>query len=243
MKMLLEIDNLSVHYHDGAHALHGVSLRVAAGERVGLIGPNGAGKTSLLLAVLRGVPCDGRVAVEGVELSRRTQDDVRGQCGMIFQDADDQLFMPTLLEDVAFGPLNQDCLPDEARRRAQEALAVVGLAGLEQRSAHHLSGGQKRCAALATVLAMRVKLLLLDEPAANLDYRSRKRLLDVLTARPEAMVVATHDLPMVARLCARTILLDDGHIIADGPTADVLADAKLLEDHGVTGPDAPGIGL
>ena len=144
MPNVLEIENLCVRYGDGVDALRGVSLALAAGERVGLIGPNGAGKSTLLLAILRGVPASGRVVVDGVELSGRTVGDVRGRCGMTFQDADDQLFMPTLLDDVAFGPLNQGRPPEEARALAQAAMAAVGLAGLDGRSAHHLSGGQKR---------------------------------------------------------------------------------------------------
>ncbi len=152
---------------------------------------------------------------------------------MIFQDAEDHLFMPTLLDDAAFGPLNQGCTPDEAQRRAVEAIAQVGLAGLERRSAHHMSGGQKRAAALASVLSMQVKLLLLDEPGANLDGRSRRRLIELLEGRGEAMLLATHDLPMIRRLSSRIILMDQGSIIADRPTANLLADAPLLRAHGL----------
>lgn len=233
MTDVLDIADLAVRYHDGTEALHGVALRVAPGERVGLIGPNGAGKTSLLLAILRGVPFRGRIAVAGTPVTPRTEDAVRGACGMTFQVADDQLFMPSLLDDVAFGPLNQGLPPADARDRAVGAIAAVGLAGLERRPAHHLSGGQKRAASLATVLAMHVKLLLLDEPGANLDCRSRRRLIDLLDARPEAMLLATHDLDMVARLCPRVVVLDDGRVAADGDAAALLADRPLLERHGL----------
>ena len=233
MSDLLNITGLHVSYDQGINALHGVDLRVAAGQRIGLIGPNGAGKTSLMMAILRAVPSTGRVVLDGIELSRRTVEQVRGRCGMVFQDADDQLFMPTLLDDVAFGPLNQDPDAETARRRAVKAIAAVGLGGLENRPAHHLSGGQKRCAALATVLAMQVKLLLLDEPGANLDFRSRRRLVEILLSRPEAMLLASHDLDMVGRLCQEVVLLDEGRIVAQGPSGEILANKALLEAHGL----------
>lgn len=230
---ILDVTDVSVHYHDGTTALAGVSLRIARGERVALIGPNGAGKTSLLLAIMGGVHIHGRVVVDGVELSPASVQDVRNRCGMIFQEADDQLFMPTLLEDVAFGPLNQGHAPDVAQKRAQEAIDAVALGGCEGRAAHHFSGGQKRMAALATILSMQVKLLLLDEPGANLDFRSRGRLIDLLGARGEAQLLATHDLDMVGRLCGRVILLDGGRIVANGPTGEVLGDGALLAEHGL----------
>lgn len=230
---LLRIGDLRVRYADGVDALRGVSLAIASGERVGLIGPNGAGKTTFMLAIMNAVRFTGRIAIDAIEVSKKTEHEARSRCGMIFQDAEDHLFMPTLLDDVAFGPLNQGCDPAEAQRRAVEAIAHVGLTGLEHRSAHHMSGGQKRAAALATVLAMQVRLLLLDEPGANLDCRSRRRLIDLLDGRTEAMLLATHDLPMIQRLCSRTILLDQGQIIADRPTADLLADTALLTAHGL----------
>jgi cobalt/nickel transport system ATP-binding protein len=230
---VLQVDDLHVRYADGVDALRGVSLRVHPAERVGLIGPNGAGKTTLMLAIMNAVPFSGRIGVDTIAVSKRTELDARSRCGMIFQEAEDHLFMPTLLDDVAFGPLNQGCEAEEARRRAAAAIADVGLTGLEQRSAHHMSGGQKRAAALATVLSMRVQLLLLDEPGANLDGRSRRRLIDILDSRSEAMLLATHDLPMIRRLCHRIVLLDEGRVIADRPTADLLADTALLSAHGL----------
>ncbi|MCJ7543074.1 MAG: energy-coupling factor ABC transporter ATP-binding protein [Phycisphaerae bacterium] len=233
MADVLEIRNLSVRYPDGTRALHGVDLTVAAGQRLGLIGPNGAGKTSQLLAVMRGVPFEGSILVDGVALSRRQAARARSQCGMTFQNADDQLFMATLLDDVAFGPLNQGSPADQAAAAATAAIAAVGLSGLEHRPAHHLSGGQMRAASLATVLSMNIKLLLLDEPASNLDFRSRQRLLEILTARPEAVVLATHDLELVAQLCSRVVVLDDGRVAADGPAASILSDRALLAVHGL----------
>ena len=232
---LLQVHDLHVRYADGVDALRGVSLTIYPSERVGLIGPNGAGKTTLMLSIMNAVRFTGRIVIDAVEVSKNTEYVTRSRCGMIFQDAEDHLFMPTLMDDVAFGPLNQGCNPDEARRRAQEAIDKVELTGLEQRSAHHMSGGQKRAASLATVISMQVKLLLLDEPGANLDGRSRRRLMEILHARTEAMLLATHDLPMIRRLCSRVILMDEGQIIADRPADDILADTALLGDHGLAG--------
>jgi len=230
---LLQVHDLHVHYADGVCALRDVSLTVKPAERVGLIGPNGAGKTTLMLSIMNAVRFTGRIVVDSIEVSKKTEQETRSRCGMIFQDAEDHLFMPTLLDDVAFGPLNQGCDADEAKRRADEAIVKVGLTGLEQRSAHHMSGGQKRAASLATVMSMQVKLLLLDEPGANLDGRSRRRLMEILDARSEAMLLATHDLPMVRRLCSRVILIDQGQVIADRLTNDLLADTAILHEHGV----------
>jgi len=230
---ILEITDLSVRYPDGARALGGVSLAVPSGRRVALIGPNGAGKTSLLLAVMGGVKYDGRIVVDGIELSRRTANEVRSRCGMTFENPDDQLFMPSLLDDVAFGPLNQGYAADEAEARSRDAIAAVGLEGLQRRPAHHLSAGQKRNAALATILSMNVKLLLLDEPGTGLDHRSRRRLIEILAGRREAMVLATHDLDMVAELCRTVVLLDEGRIAAEGPTGEILNDSALLARHGL----------
>ncbi len=235
LSAVLQVEDLSVRYADGVDALRGVSLTLRPAERVGLIGPNGAGKTTLMLAIMNAVRFNGRITVDAIEVARKTEHEARSRCGMIFQEAEDHLFMPTLLDDAAFGPLNQGCGPDEAQRRALAAIAQAGLEGLEQRSAHHLSGGQKRAAALASVLSMQVKLLLLDEPGANLDARGRCRLIEILDHRPEAMLLATHDLPMVGRLCPRVIILDEGRIVADGPSAELLADITLLSAHGLAG--------
>jgi cobalt/nickel transport system ATP-binding protein len=231
---VLEAYDLHVCYPDGTAALDGVSFELPAGERMGLIGPNGAGKTSLMLAIMGGLPLSrGHLSVGGVELSRRTLADVRGRCGMIFQDADDQLFMPTLLEDVAFGPLNQGLSPPEALERARAALADVAMSEFESRCGAHLSVGQKRCAAIATILSMRVQLLLLDEPSANLDLRSQRRMVEILKARPEAMLLATHDLGLVRQLCNRVLVLDRGCVVACGPADAILDDAALLAAHGL----------
>lgn len=230
---LLQIANLHVHYADGVDAIRGISMNIKPSERVGLIGPNGAGKTTLMLAIMNAVRFSGKIVIDSLAVNKKNEIKTRSSCGMVFQDAEDHLFMPTLLDDVAFGPLNQGCATETAIHHAKEAIAQVGLTGLEQRSAHHMSGGQKRSASLATVMAMQVKLLLLDEPGANLDGRSRRRLMEILDSRTEAMLLATHDLPMIQRLCTRVILMDQGKIVADSPTSDLLADQTLLKEHGL----------
>jgi cobalt/nickel transport system ATP-binding protein len=233
MDPLLSLRDVYVRYPDGTEALRGVSFDLPPGQRAALIGPNGAGKTSLLLAIMRGVGFRGSIVIDGLEANRRNEDRCRNRCGMTFQNADDQLFMPTLLEDAAFGPLNQGLSADDARLHAEGAIAAVGLAGLESRAAHHLSGGQKRAAALATVLSMNVRLLLLDEPAANLDHRSRNRVIEILADRPEAMLLATHDLDLAGRLCRRVIVLDEGRMVAEGAANEILNDRAILSAHGL----------
>ncbi len=230
---ILDIRDLTVRYADGTAALRGITLALAEGTRTALIGPNGAGKTSLLLAIMGAVPFEGRIVVDGIELSKRTTHEVRGRCGMTFQNPDDQLFMPTLLEDAAFGPLNQGFSAAEAESRARAAIEAVGLKGFEPRPAHHASEGQKRAAAIATVLAMNVRLLLLDEPGAGLDFRSRRRLTDLLAARPESLLLATHDMDMARELCSHAVLLDRGAVAAHGPAKEILDAPKLLAEHGL----------
>jgi cobalt/nickel transport system ATP-binding protein len=233
MDPLLSVSDLRVRYPDGTEALRGVSFQLHPAQRVAMVGPNGAGKTTLLLAIMRAVGFSGRVVIDGLEAGRRNEERCRNRCGMTFQDADDQLFMPTLLEDVAFGPLNQGLSAGDACLRADGAIAAVGLSGLEGRPAHHLSGGQKRLAALATILSMNVKLLLLDEPAAGLDHRSRKRVTEILARRDEATLLATHDLELAGRLCRRVIVLDEGRIVGDGTAEQILNDFPLLSAHGL----------
>jgi energy-coupling factor transporter ATP-binding protein EcfA2 len=228
----LEIGGLSFHYPDGTEALRGVDLRVAPGETVGLVGPNGAGKSTLALQVVGFLhPSAGSVRVFGTEVGHPTLREVRRRVGFLFQNPDDQLFMPTLFDDVAFGPLNLGLPEDEVRRRAHDALAAVGLAGHGAKFPGHLSGGQKRSAALAGVLAMGPELLLLDEPSSNLDPAGRRALIRQLAALPQAKLIAAHDLEMVLDLCPRVVVLEAGRVAADGPALEILADAALMERH------------
>ncbi len=233
MSDAIAIRDLHATYHDGTKALHGLSLSVAAGERLALLGPNGSGKTTLMLAIMGGVHTHGEIRIAGQSLDRKHRDDIHRRCGMVFQQSEDQLFMPRLLEDVAFGPMNHGLGAEEAEAVARKALAEVGLAGLEDKAGHHLSGGQMRAAALATVLAMNVEILLLDEPTGGLDVRSQRRMTDLLAARTETLLLSTHDLSLAETLCTRGIILDAGKLVADGPLTDLLADKPLLEKHGL----------
>jgi cobalt/nickel transport system ATP-binding protein len=230
--LALEVADLGFAYPDGSPALDGVDLRVAAGERVALLGPNGAGKTTLALH-LNGIhrAQRGRVAVAGTALADGTLAELRRRVGLVFQDPDDQLFMPTVREDVAFGPGNLGLRGDELHARVAEALAAVGCGHLGGRAPHHLSGGERRRVAVATVLAMRPDLLVLDEPTSNLDPASRRELVAVLAALPVTQLVVTHDLPLALELCPRAVIMDGGRVVADGPTPQLLSDAELLARH------------
>jgi cobalt/nickel transport system ATP-binding protein len=234
----IDATDLSYAYPEGARALDGVTFRVAAGESVGLVGPNGAGKTSLFLC-LSGVLAaqGGTLRVAGLDLrdgAQRRQ--LPAHVGIVFQNSDDQLFNATVFDDVAFGPLNLGLPPDEVRRRVAEALERVGITGQEQRVPFHLSGGEKRRVALAGVLAMRPSILLLDEPSMYLDPRGRRELIALISTLGGTQMIASHDLEMILRTCERTLLLDHGKLIADGPTRTLLANAPLMEEHGLEVP-------
>jgi cobalt/nickel transport system ATP-binding protein len=234
----IEVRHLSFGYPRGRLALEEVSFTISRGESVGLIGPNGAGKTSLFLC-LTGVlsPRSGEVLVVGLNVrDSRQRKQLPAHVGIVFQNSDDQLFNSTVLDDVAFGPLNLGVQPAEVRQRVAEALAQVGMAGLESRVPFHLSGGEKRRVALAGVLAMRPEVLLLDEPSMFLDPRGRRELIVLLRALGGTKVIATHDLELVLQTCQRVLVLDHGKIVADGAARPVLADAALMEAHGLEVP-------
>lgn len=236
----LEVSALHYSYPDGHQALHGVDLTVAAGERVALLGPNGAGKTTLVLHLNGIMPApnmpgaSGAVAVGGKEIDPRDRAglaEIRRRVGIVFQDPDDQLFLPTVAEDVAFGPANLGLRGAELTARVDDALAWVGMSDVKSRAPHHLSLGQRRRVAVATVLAMNPELLVLDEPSSNLDPQARRELAEILLSLPVTMLMVTHDLPYALQLCERSVVLDEGRIVADGPTREILADSELLALH------------
>ena len=228
----LEVRDLGFAYPDGRQVLTGIDLLVEPGERVALLGPNGAGKTTLVLH-LNGIltPGRGTVTVAGLPVRADTVQEVRRRVGVVFQDPDDQLFMPTVAEDVAFGPANLGLRDAELRARVDEALAAVGMAEHGDRPPHHLSFGQRRKVAVATVLAMRPEVLVLDEPSSNLDPASRRELAEILRSLPVSVLMVTHDLLYALELCSRTVLLDDGRVVADGPTRTLLGDEELMSAH------------
>ncbi|MEO3856881.1 ABC transporter ATP-binding protein [Acrocarpospora sp. B8E8] len=219
-------------YPDGTQALFGVDLSIERGERVALLGPNGAGKTTLVMH-LNGIlaPSLGTVSVGGLPVTRDNLREIRRRVGLVFQDPDDQLFMPTVREDVAFGPANLGIRGPQLNRRVQEALERVGMLDMIDRPPHHLSGGQRRRVAVATVLAMEPEILVLDEPSSNLDPAARRELADILRDLDVTILMVTHDLPYALELCERSLILSGGTIAADGPTAAILTDPELLSRH------------
>jgi cobalt/nickel transport system ATP-binding protein len=230
----LEVKNLSFAYPDGHQALKGVSLALCPGEKAALVGPNGAGKSTLLVH-FNGIldKQAGLIFIGGTELSQKTIARVRAMVGLVFQSPDDQLFSPTVFDDVAFGPIYQGLPPGEVRARVAEALRMVHMEEYIQRVSHHLSVGEKKRIAIATVLSMKPDVLVLDEPSSGLDPRARRALIELLDELPQTMIVATHDLPMVKELLPRTIIMDSGQIVADGPTEEILSNRALLEAHGL----------
>ncbi len=227
----VDIVDLHFSYPDGTPALCGVNLRVQAGESVAVIGPNGAGKSTLLLhlnGILRG---QGQVCIFGVRVQDGTLREIRRRVGVVFQDPDDQLFLTSVAQDVAFGPSNMRLSEEEIARRVHESLAAVDMQALGDRAAHHLSFGQKKRVATATVLSMQPDLLVLDEPSANLDPRARRQLVRILRGLPVTKIIVTHDLPYAYEICERAVILSGGRVAADGPIDDILGDGELLDSH------------
>ncbi|HSE08807.1 MAG TPA: ABC transporter ATP-binding protein [Nocardioidaceae bacterium] len=229
---VLDVRGLAYAYPDGHQALFGVDLHVHRGERVALLGPNGAGKTTLVLH-LNGILTAGAgsVAVSGLPVARENLQEIRRRVGVVFQDPDDQLFMPTVRDDVAFGPTNLGVRGTALEQRVMEALDQVGMADFADRPPHHLSFGQRRRVAVATVLAMEPEILVLDEPSSNLDPASRRELAEILRRLDVTVLMVTHDLPYAFELCPRSVVLSDGLIVADGSTYDVLTDEALMAKH------------
>ena len=232
MTPALRLAGVHFAYPDGHPALAGVDLTVEPGERVAVLGPNGAGKTTLVLH-LNGIlaPTAGTVEVGGTPVTRPNLTEVRRRVGIVFQDPDDQLFMPTVRDDVEFGPRNQGLRGPALDRAVERALTLVGMEDYADRPPHHLSFGQRRRVAVATVLAMEPEILVLDEPSSNLDPASRRELADILRSLDVTVLMVTHDLPYALELCPRSVVLSGGVVVADGPTPDVLGDADLMAPH------------
>jgi cobalt/nickel transport system ATP-binding protein len=230
---VLKIDDLSFSYPDGREALRGISLCMLRGEKVALVGANGAGKSTLLLQTNGLLQGSGRVEVAGMEVTKDNLPVVRAKVGLVFQNPDDQLFSPTVYEDVAFGPLHMGFPEGEVHARVKTALYQVGMADYTHRLSYHLSLGEKKRIAIATVLCMQPELLVLDEPTAGLDPRARRGLITLLGNLPVSMLVATHDLLMVRELLPRMLILDDGRVVVDGETERNLGDERLLRQYGL----------
>ena len=237
MHHTIEVEHLSFAYPDGHMALHDVSLWIEPCEKVALVGPNGAGKSTLMLhlnGILR--PTNGSVRVCGMEMQRNNLGRVRAAVGVVFQDPDDQLFSPTVFDDVAFAPLYQGLESAEVKARVDQSLAAVSMGAYRDRVSHHLSVGEKKRIAIATVLSMQPEILVLDEPTAGLDPRARRSFINLLRDLDQTMLVSTHDMRLVQELFPRTVVMDNGQVVADGPTDSILNDPALLEAHGLEKP-------
>lgn len=236
MTKVLSVHDLHFSYHDHHAALRGVSFDLCEGDKAALVGPNGAGKSTLMLHLNGILTGKGDVTVGGARISRDNLPAIRGMVGLVFQNPDDQLFSPTVFEDVAFGPLHMGLPKDEVIARVEAALQAVRMTGYRDRMSHHLSVGEKKRIAIATVLSMNPQILVLDEPSAGLDPRARRTLINLLRELPITMLVSTHDMRMVQELFPRTIVMDEGRIVADGETRKILADERFLNEHGLEKP-------
>lgn len=232
-EVAVRINDLSYSYPDGTPALRGVDLVVRRGESVAIMGPNGAGKSTLTMHLNGILTGTGRVEVMGVEVKKKNLHQVRNMVGLVFQDPDDQLFSPTVREDVAFGPLNMRMPAEQAEQAVKRALEWVDMAGCEERSPHHMSFGEKKRISLATVLSMNPEVLVLDEPVANLDPRGRREFIELLATLKVTRLVVTHDLEMARELCPRTVVMEKGRIAADGLTSRLLSDRDFLYRSGL----------
>ncbi len=230
---ILHVRGLVYTYPDGHQALYDIDFDVWRGEKVALVGPNGAGKSTLMLNIAGILQDAGTLEIAGVSVVKKNLSLIRSLVGVVFQNPDDQLFSPTVYEDVAFGPLHMGFTQEEVHQRVDQALAQVGMTHYVERLSHHLSLGEKKRISIATVLSMSPEILLLDEPTSGIDPRARRNLISLLADLPVTMVVSTHDLPFVLDLLPRTIVLDGGKIVADGDTKRILEDTQLLEMHGL----------
>ena len=235
MPKAIEIDNFSYKYPDGTSALDEITLNIEHGQKVALIGPNGAGKSTLLLAMAGFAKGTGKVLVDGLQINRKNLKKIRTRLGCCLENPDDQLFMPTLFDDVAFGPLNMGLSPEQVKQRVGSALETVGLAKMADKAPHHLSAGQKRAAAIATILSMSPKIITLDEPDGSLDPRNRNNLIKLLRDLPQTLIIATCNMDFAAALAERAVLLDKGRIVADGDAKKIMSDSALMTEHGLEG--------
>jgi cobalt/nickel transport system ATP-binding protein len=235
---VIQIDSLSFHYPDGHAALDNITFGLASNEKVALIGPNGAGKSTVLLhlnGILRS--SEGSILVNGLPLTDANLGQIRAWVGMVFQNPDDQLFSPRVYQDVAFGPLHMGLPDDQVKLRVEQALAAVDMSNFANRTSFHLSVGEKKRIAVATVLSMEPKILALDEPSAGLDPRARRNLIHLLgSLNHQALLISTHDMRLAAELCSRVIVLDQGRIVATGPASEILNNRELMESHGLETP-------
>ena len=236
MSEAIEIKDFSYYYPDGTAALRDINLNIEQGQKVVLVGPNGAGKSTLLLAMAGFIKGTGKVYVDGVEINKKNLKKIRSSIGSCLEDPDDQLFMPTLFDDIAFGPLNMGLSPNEVKSAVSLALKTVGLSEMADKAPHHLSAGQKRAAAIATILAMNPKIITFDEPDGSLDPRHRTNLVTLLNGLSQTLVIATCNMDFASRIADRAILIDDGRVITDGPAKKVMFDSDLMEKHGLEVP-------
>jgi len=232
----IEILDFSYKYPDGTAALRDINLTIEHGRRVALIGPNGAGKSTLLLAMAGFAKGAGKVVIDGLAVNRKNIRRIRSRIGCCLENPDEQLFMPTLFDDVAFGPLNLGLELGKVTDRVSEALATVGLAGMADKAPHHLSAGQKRAAAIATILAMSPKIITLDEPDSSLDPRNRNNLVRLLSGLSQTLVIATCNMDLASAVADRAVLMDDGRIVADGDAERIMSDSNLMVEHGLEVP-------
>ena len=233
MATAIEIRNFFFFYSDQPQVLRDINLVIEPGQKVAIIGPNGAGKSTLLLAMSGFVKGTGKIMIGGLEVCPKNAKALRRRITSVSQNPDDQLFMPTLFEDVAFGPMNMGLKGDEIEKRTAETLDKVGLGAFRDRPPHHLSAGQKRCAAIATVLSMDPEIITADEPDTSLDPRTRNSLIELLASLRQTLIIATCNMSFAASLCQRAVLIDHGRIIADGDTAKIMNDAELMQSHGL----------
>jgi cobalt/nickel transport system ATP-binding protein len=230
----IELKEVSFAYQENRPVLQQINLSVEQGESVGLIGANGAGKSTLLKLVVGLLPCkDGSIFVRGQAVSKKNLKDIRQKTGYVFQDSDSQLFMSTVYEDVAFGPRNYGCSPQETEERVMDALRKVRMEELRDRQIYRMSGGQKKLVSLATILSMEPEIVLLDEPSIALDPKNRRNLIGILNTMKETKIIASHDLDMILDTCKKTVLLSEGKIVRQGNTQELLQDKELLEAHGL----------